>query len=166
MSRLLGPALIAAFALAVFLLTLLSLFVPRRRTELPLAELEVPAHGRSVAQRLDALGYARSASAGEPVADRGLDPVRMMPLLAHLDRLAALSGMKIHLATRLSAFREGIWLPADGEEVIGLIEEIAEERPDFAPTYLYLEDLYRSRGREAEAASKRFRALLRGKGVE
>ena len=85
-------------------------------------------------------------------------------MLAQVDRLAALSSLKIHLATRLSALREGIWLPVDGEEVIGLIEEIAEEHPDFAPAYLYLEDLYRSRGRdtEADAAAKRFRALVRG----
>jgi hypothetical protein len=137
----------------------------------PAAAVQAPqthALSREDAQRLDALGYARSASAGEPVSDRGLDPVLMMPLLAHVDRLAALCGVKIHLATRLSALREGIWLPAEGEEVIGLIEEIAEEQPDFAPTFLYLEDIYRSRGREAEAdaASKRFRALVRGEGVE
>lgn len=123
---------------------------------------------REDALRLDTLGYARSASAGERVSDRGPDPVRMMPLLAHVDRLATLSSLKIHLATRLSALREGIWLPADGEEVIGMIEEIAEENPDFAPAYLYLADLYRRRGREAEAdaAAERFRALVRGDAVE
>jgi hypothetical protein len=130
--------------------------------------LQTHSLSREDALRLDALGYARSTSLGEPVSDRGPDPVEMMPLLAQLDRLAALSSLKIHLATRLSALREGIWLPADREQVIGLIEEIAEEHPDFAPAYLYLEDLYRSRGREveADAAAKRFRALVRGDGVE
>ena len=89
-----------------------------------------------------------------------------MPLLSHVDTLAKLSGVKIHLATRLSALREGIWLPAEGKDVIGLIEEIAIEHPDFAPAYLYLEELYQRQGREAEAraAAKRFRVLVRGDG--
>jgi len=127
----------------------------------------IHALSREDAQRLGALGYARFATAGQLASDQGLDPGRMMPLLAHVDSLAALFGVKIHPATRLSALREGIWLPADGEEIIGLIEEIAEEHPDFAPAYLYLQEMYRSRGRkaEADAAAERFRALVRGDAV-
>jgi hypothetical protein len=127
----------------------------------------IHALSREDALRLGALGYARSATAGELASDQGPDPGRMMPLLAHVDSLAALFGVKIHPATRLSALREGIWLPADGEEIIGLIEEIAEEHPDFAPAYLYLQEMYRSRGRkaEADAAAERFRALVRGDAV-
>ena len=128
--------------------------------------LEFHALSDEDALRLDALGYVRSATVGEPTADLGVDPARWMPLLSHVDTLAKLSGVKIHMATRLSALREGIWLPAEGKDVIGLIEEIAIEHPDFAPAYLYLEELYRRQGREAEArtAAKRFRALVRGDG--
>jgi hypothetical protein len=110
----------------------------------------------------------RSAAEGAPPSNLGLDPVTLVPLLVLVDRLSALSSVEeIHPATRLSALREGIWLPAKGEEVIGLIEQIAEEHPDFAPAHLYLRDLYRRQRREAEAeaAAKRLRSLLRGDGA-
>jgi arylsulfatase A-like enzyme len=119
---------------------------------------------REDAQRLEALGYARPAAASAPASEPGPDPLTGMPLLAHLDKIVPLSTGKISLITRLSALREGIWLPAQGEDVIGLIEEIAEKNPDFAPTFLFLQDLYRLRGQHAEAsaAEKRFQVLVRG----
>jgi hypothetical protein len=119
-------------------------------------------------RRLEALGYARSVSGSAPSSDLGLDPSSMMPLLARLDSIVGLANREIPIVTRLSALREGIWLPAEGRDVIGLIEEIAERNPDFSPAYLYLYNLYQKQGRHAEAsaAEKSFRALVRGRAVE
>jgi arylsulfatase A-like enzyme len=115
-------------------------------------------------RRLEALGYARPVSASTPSSELGLDPSSVMPLLAFLDKIVGLASEEIHPATRLSALREGIWLPAEGREIIGLIEEIAEEHPNFAPAYLYLDKLYQREGRHAEAsaAQKTFRTLVQG----
>jgi arylsulfatase A-like enzyme len=90
-------------------------------------------------RRLEALGYAGPASGSSPSSELGIDPSSMMPLLTHLDRIANLPDGKVSLATRLSALREGIWLPARGQGVIGLVEEFAERHPNFAPAYLYLQ---------------------------
>jgi hypothetical protein len=119
-------------------------------------------------RRLEALGYTRPAAAAVSSSELGADPRTLMPLLAQVDKIVGLTRGKIPLVTRLSALREGIWLPARGEEVISLIEEIAERHPDFAPTYLFLHDLYRARGRreEASAAEKTFRALVPGRGPD
>lgn len=114
--------------------------------------------------RLEALGYAVTPGGADTQAATGPDPHEMLPLMERLLNLTALSEDDARRSTggRLLARATGRRVLAEPNDLIEELEALAEEHPDFAPTWRYLAFYYQQEGRpdEAERARERFDDLV------
>ena len=115
-------------------------------------------------QRLESLGYLVTAGGAKRPDRSGADPKQVLPILNRLldlvtqfDTDATMAGWQ-----RLAARATGRTVMESRADLIRELEILAEEHPDFAPTYRYLAFYYHADGRvqDAERAKQTLAALV------
>jgi arylsulfatase A-like enzyme len=121
------------------------------------AILRPKSNGLSTAEReqLEALGYVVAGEAEIPAGGPGPDPRNWIGLLDNMFRAKINSERSetLSLPARMTLRINGIPTPNSDEEMIELVEGIAEDHPDYAPAQFYLSTLYRDVGRAEDSAN-------------